>query len=75
MAHEDFTLHFEIPVHTSLSKATSPRELERAFAQEQIATLLKFVTLYQDGQALRPDAFSIVNAPGSIYSFVADTTR
>ena len=64
---EDFTLHFELPAHTVIT-STDPIELERAFAREQIQTLLEFVTLYQDGQPMRPDSFTIVNAPGVIHA-------
>ncbi len=62
----DFTLHFDLPdggARQDLSQA----EMEHAFAIEQIQILLDFVTLYQDGKALNPDAFSIVNRPGQLH--------
>lgn len=63
---DDFTLHFDIPP-AALPDTVSPSELERAFAVQQIHILLEFVTLYENGQPVRPDSFSIVNAPDVVH--------
>lgn len=63
----DFTLHFLLPVSEPADTALPARERERAFAADQIRTLLAFVTLYQNGRQLAPDSFSIVNAPSRVH--------
>lgn len=62
----DFTLHFDIP-NVGERPDLNQAEMERAFAREQIRILLDFVTLYQDGKPLNPDAFSIVSQPTEQY--------
>lgn len=69
MGDHDFTLHFEIVAEPAPPADQSPREIERAFAVRQIEILLDFVTLYQNGKPVRPDAFSIANAPQVIHQY------
>jgi hypothetical protein len=69
MSDHDFTMHFEIPVEPPVLAGQSSQDIERAFAARQIEILLQFVTLYQNGKPVRPDAFAIVNAPELIHTY------
>jgi hypothetical protein len=53
---------------------TPEQELVR-FAERQIRTLLSFVTLYQDGRVVAPDAFAVVNRPERVVPLSLDAER
>jgi hypothetical protein len=73
MKARDFTLHFEIPSEATATNNGTPEDIERAFAARQIEILLNFVTLYENGRTIRPDGFSIVNAPDIVHSYPLET--
>ena len=65
---EEFTLKFglDVTARRESRSGMSPEAREQAFARDQIQILLRYLTLYENGRALNPDSFSIVNAPDRI---------